>query len=324
MSPLLAVVLILTQAPDPLVEAQRAFDELQFERVLSLTPAPAAWKGLTREQAVRALSLRGLALASSKRDAEATVAFRQLLSLEPAWQLPEQFGPRVRTLVLEAKDAAERAGRLSISVEAGAVVVTGGDAFGLAEQVSLSWKGPEGVRTVTKPLAPKLDAPWASPTGVTAWLSVLGPGATVLATWGTQESPKVLAPSAPSVTEAKQGKPLSRLSLIGIVVGAAGLAAVGAGVYALTLADRPQQALLGATRDSTGRITSLTQREAFALDANANTAWQVAGGLLIGGALAVAGGVTLFVLGLQVSASPGSVALTVPLDATFAPLGVAR
>jgi len=83
----------VSQAADPLAEAQRAFDELQFDRVVTLAPSPAQWSGLTRAQVIQALSLRALSLASVKRDEEAGLAFRQLLTVEPTWQLPEQFGP---------------------------------------------------------------------------------------------------------------------------------------------------------------------------------------------------------------------------------------
>jgi hypothetical protein len=107
------------------------------------------------------------------------------------------------------------------------------------------------------------------------------------------------------------------MSLIGIITGAVGVAVVGGGLYALSLTARPEQALAQATRDMEGRITSLSQRDAFALDAAANGAWQAAGGLLIAGGLAVAAGVTMFILGWSVGVGPSSVSLSVPFDADF-------
>lgn len=308
---LLSLVVVVAPA-EQLLKAQEAFDALEFEKVVALAPQPPEWKRFTRPQVIQALSLRALSLASVKRDQEAAVAFRQLLSIAPEFQLPEQFGPRVRTLMLEAKDVTEK-DRLIITFEGGAFVISG-TAAGLAQRVVIGW----GNRLAEFPVSARLDAPWAKGTQVDAWASVLGPGGSVLAEWGSEAAPRrvgVLA--APAAVAERPARPLSTLSLIGIVTGAVGVAAVGGGLYALTLAARPEQALAQATRDMQGRITSLTQRDAFALDAAANGAWQAAGGLLIAGGLAVAAGVTMFILGLSVGVGPSSVSLSVPFDADF-------
>lgn len=312
----LVALLLLAQSVDPLAEAQRAFDDLQFDRALSMTPAPAQWSGFSREEVVHALTLRALSLASVKRDDEARLAFRQLLTLEPGWQLPDQFGPRVRTLVLEARDAVGRAGRLSLAVEAGTVVLEG-DAAGLAQAVSMSWRSAGGTKSVKAPLANRIAAPWSTTEAVDVWLTLLGPADSVLLEWGTAAAPKHLAPAVVASPEPTPTR-LSTLSIAGIVAAGVGVAALGGGVFALTQADQPRAALAAATRDADGRITSLTQRDAFALDARANGAWQAAGVLLVAGGVAVAAGVTLFLLGpVTVSASPSGAALVVPLDANF-------
>lgn len=319
MSSTLVALLLLARSVDPLAEAQRAFDDLQFERALTLTPAPANWSGFSRVEVVHALTLRALCLASVKRDDEARLAFRQLLALEPTWQLPDQFGPRVRTLVLEAKDAVSRAGQVSLGVEAGSVVLSG-DASGLAQSVSMSWRTAAGTKSVKAPLANRIAAPWSTNEPVDVWLTLLGPADSVLLEWGTAAAPKHLAPAvvATSVTESAPTR-LSTFGIAGIVAAGVGVAALGGGIFALTQADQPRAVLAAATRDADGRITSLTQREAFLLDARATGAWQAAGVLLIAGGLAVAAGVTLFLLGpVTVSASPSGASLVVPFDADFA------
>lgn len=310
----LVSLLLLAQSLDPLAEAQRAFDELQFERALTLTPAPAGWAALSREEVVHALTLRALCLASVKRDDEARVAFRQLLALEPGWKLPDQFGPRVRTLVLEAKDAVVRGGPLTLSVEAGAVLISG-DAFGLAQSVAMSWRGAGGTKSVKAPVASRIDAPWSAGEPVDVWLTLLGPGDSVLIEWGTAAAPRHLGPARPAPTAA----PLSGVAVAAIIAAGVGVAALGGGVFALAQADQPRAALATATRDADGRITSLTQREAFLLDTRANTAWQAAGVLLVTGGVALATGLTLFLIGpLRVSAGPSQASLLIPFDAHFA------
>lgn len=314
----LVSLLLLAQSLDPLAEAQRAFDELQFERALTLTPAPTSWSGFGREAVVHALTLRALCLASVKRDDEARVAFRQLLALEPGWKLPDQFGPRVRTLVLEAKDAVVRGGPLTLSVESGAVVISG-DAFGLAQSVAMSWRGADGTKSVKAPVASRIDAPWSAGEPVDVWLTLLGPGDSVLLEWGTAAAPRHLGPAMPAPTTAPAPSRLSGVAVAAIIAAGVGVAALGGGVFALTQADQPRAALASATRDADGRITSLTQREAFLLDTRANTAWQAAGVLLVTGGAALATGLTLFLIGpLRVSASPSQLSLLIPFDAHFA------
>jgi hypothetical protein len=331
------ISLVLVASPaERLVQAQKAFDSLEFDKVVALTPQPADWRYFTRSQVVQALSLRALSLASIKRDLEAATSFRLLFTIAPEFQLPEQFGPRVRTFMLEARDLAER-DRLTITFDGGSFLVSG-TAAGLAQRVVIGWDS----KRVEFPLSARLEAPWPKETSVDAWAAVLGPGESVLAEWGTEATPRrvagartsettpvrpdtsrtvpsaaALSPTASSSTAASTARQLSTLSVVGIVVGAAGVAAVGGGFAALSLAGQPEQALAQAKRDMQGNITSLSQRDAFALDAAAASAWQAAGGLLIAGGLAVATGITMFLLGLSVGVSPSSVSFSVPFDAEF-------
>ena len=171
--------------------------------------------------------------------------------------------------------------------------------------------------SVEQALSPVIERLWSSTAAVDVTVTVLGPGRSVL----LQMGPRSVRAFPGAGTQAEPVAPARKfgsLFIPGLVVALAGLVAAGGGVFALTLADQPRAELAAAMRDASGRITSLTQRRAFELDASANTAWQVAGGLLIGGALAVAAGVTMVVFGgLTVSAGPSSVALTVPLSADF-------
>lgn len=321
LSALAALVLAAEPAfptPKQLSEVQRAFDELQFEQVAALPP-PTQWKRLGRAEVLQGLSLRALALASIKRDDEAGLALRQLLSLEPGFVLPDQFGPRVRTLLLEQRDAVGRAGPLQLEFAEGAFV-TKGSSFGLAEQLAVAWVDAEGRHDAQLPLAERTAAPWPANAAIKAWARVLGAGGCELVTWKSEQAPFVVEGPAVKVEKPVEveRRSLSGTAVGGLVVGGVALAALAGGLAAVVLADRPRQALASATRDAAGNLVSPTQKEAFALDAQAQTAWQVGGALLITAGLAAAGSVSLFLLGpVTVSASPSAVALELPFDALF-------
>jgi hypothetical protein len=314
----LLLAVLATTPLERLAAARTAFDELQYEQVLTLVPAPAEWQPFGRAEVVQALSLKALALASVKRDGEAAVGFRQLLSLEPAFALPEQFGPRVRTMFLEAKDAASRSGPVSLTFDRRALVV-GSTAFGLVEKVSVSWRADGVSGSVTLPVADRLEPPWPSKGRVEAWGALLGPQGVVLATWASAERPVVIgSPEVTGETPSPPARPLRALGVAGLVTGGAGAVALALGAIFLADSNRPAQVLATATRDMSGRVTSPTQREAFALDAAAQRSYQLGGVLLGVGAVAVAAGVTLFVLDrVLVVPQPGGIGLLVPLDATF-------
>lgn len=304
-----------------LAEAQRAFEELDFVKVAALPP-PADWKRLTRAQFLQLLSLRALALASVKRDEEAGLAFRQLLSLEPSFSLPDQFGPRVRTIMLEQRDAVDRAGPLAVNFD-GAAFVVKGSSFGLGEQLAVSWVDAAGPHATNAPLAERVPAPWPPNTSLKAWARVIGPGGCEVLSWKSEQVPFVIEGPVKAVLAVEgEKKTFTGTAIGGFVAGGVAVAALTGGLVALVLADRPRQVLASATRDPSGNILSPTQRDAFALDAEAQTAWQVGGALLITAGLAAAASVTLFFLGpLQVSAGPSAVSVAVPFDAGFSVRG---
>ncbi|MBL8917586.1 MAG: hypothetical protein JNJ54_01890 [Myxococcaceae bacterium] len=321
MAGVLVAMMLMASPADRLAPARAAFDELQYEQVLAVLPPAAEWQGFTRAEVAQALSLRALALASVKRDAEALLTFKQLLSLEPSYVLPEQFGPRVRTMFLEAKDAAARAGVVALTEEKGALVM-GSAGFGIVEEVSVSWRADGAAGNVAVAPAPRIEPPWPSVGRVEAWGALLGPGKSVLATWGSAEKPflfGVVTQSPRPVTE-PAARPLRALGVAGLVTGAVGLVGLGLGAIFLVDSNRPVQVLATAMRDATNRVTSPTQREAFELDAAAQRSYQLGGVLLGVGAVAAAAGVTLFVLDrVLVVPHPGGVGVLVPFDALFAP-----
>jgi hypothetical protein len=144
--------------------------------------------------------------------------------------------------------------------------------------------------------------------------------------WASENAPIRLEPQAVVTVDGGTGpKPLGTFGMIGIGAGAVGLISAAVAIGFAVDSQVSEQAQAAATRDDQGRITSITQRQAFEfdqrvrLDVGASTAFFVASGLL------VAGGATLLVFDrVRVTPAPGGAVLTVPFDATFAIAGGAR
>ncbi len=89
------------------------------------------------------------------------------------------------------------------------------------------------------------------------------------------------------------GKRVASFALMG-----GGVAVAAVGLVFGGISNGTKAKVTGATTDSSGRVTGLTQREALALDAQQRTEATVANVFIISGAALAAGGVTLFILSL--------------------------
>lgn len=316
----LVVTLSLSLAASPaerLAEAEQALDALEYERALAVLPATEAITGFTVEQVTALFSTRALSLASLKRDEEAAEAFRQLFAVAPDWKLPEQYGPRMRTLAGMAAAEAEEQGTLAAQYEGGQLKV-GKDSFGFATGFELTWRVDGGGPTTRAfPVGVTLPPPWPGDRPVAAWGRFIGLGGSTLAAWHNEQEPLRLGPvSAPPAPSA--GLELRPLTIAGLAAGVAALAAGGAAIGFVGPSQEAQRALADATRDADGRITSLTQREAFLLEQRSAAAATVSGALFVTAGVLAAGSVGLLVADrVRATPAPGGVALTVPLDATF-------
>lgn len=315
-----ALVFSLALAATPaeqLAEAAQALDALDYEKALATLPATESVTGFTVEQVTALFSTRALSLASLKREDEAAEAFRQLFSVAPEWKLPEQYGPRIRTLAGMAAAEAEEKGTLAVQYEGGQIKV-GKDSYGFATGFELTWRVDGGGPTSrTFPVGVTLPPPWAGDRPVTASGRFVGLGGSTLATWGNEQEPlrfvPVGAPPAPSA-----GLKLRPLTIAGLAAGVAALAAGGVAIGFLGPSTEAQRALANATRDADGRITSLTQREAFLVEQRSASAATVSGALFVTAGVLAAGSVGLLLSErVRATPGPGGVALTVPLDATF-------
>lgn len=319
---------VLAATPAEKLETSvRALQDLQYAQALSSAPADTEVKGFSHEQVTAWLSTRALALAMLKREAEASAAFRQLFSVAQEWQVPDEYGPRVRTLVLEARAAAQRAGVVSLTFAGGAVQAKK-DPFGFATDVELSWRaGKAAVKTVRVPLAAEINPPWPNDVVVEAWGRIVGLNGSTLATWGSEAHPQRFEPAVAVVPPEPAPAPskIRPMFIAGIATAAVGVAGLAVGGVFMVQAGEPGRVLASATRDQQGRITSISQRDAFALEARAKQDATLGTALLVAGGIAAAAGAGLMIAGRATAApTPGGVSVIVPLDATFRFAGVSR
>lgn len=244
---------------------------------------------------------RGIAFGVLGNKSAMQEAFRWLLLVKPDAKLPADQPPKVQTPFYEAKAWVEGVGpmtftpsaevaqgklsALSVKVERDALRLVRGVRFHLLVD-GVAREQEEALHTgvATTPVAA---------TKVSWWAEVLTDNEGVLATVGSASAPRVDAaaesPAVASVSQAPASDGAWRRPFGGALLGAGAAAAIAGGIVGvLSRMDRDQ--VNNATSDDSGRITSLTQREAVALESAARTKAGVANALFItGGALAAVG-----------------------------------
>jgi hypothetical protein len=149
---------------------------------------------------------------------------------------------------------------------------------------------------VIAPVAPAPEVPW--------FAEVLDANEGVLATAGSAATPLVAqAPAAPELSVASTG-PSPNLRTAGYAVGAAGGAClIGSAIFA-SMASSDRGTLRDATKDSSGRINSISQQEYTDLYNRSNTRATTAVVLGGVGVAALATGVALWIYGKPVGVAP--------------------
>lgn len=314
----LSLSLLFAATPaEQVAQAAQALDALDYEGALAALPKPQAAAGFSHEQVLALFSTRALALASLKREEEAAEAFRQLFAVAPDWKLPEQYGPRIRTVAGMAAAEAEEKGTLAVRYEGG-VLKVGKDSYGFATAFELTWRVDGGGPTTRSfPVGVTLPPPWPSGRPIEVHGRFLGLGDSTLATWGNAQEPVRLGPP-PGVAASKPGVEVRPLLVAGLAAGVAALAAGGVGLAFAGGSTEAQRALASAERDADGRITSLTQREAFLIEQRSASAATLGGIFFVTAGVLAAGSAGLLVLDrVRATPGPGGVTFSVPLDATF-------
>jgi hypothetical protein len=318
---LAATVAAAPSSPSPQVaEARRLVDALEYDKALKVIDAAFAQGGLEREAQVSLYELSAIAWATLGKSAKAKEAFQALLSLAPDFQLSKNLPPRTRTPFFEAKTWLAGASPVSADVEPvrdGAalnelVVTVKDNALVTARSLRVTLTG-SGAPGEPRPFA--LDGKRAViPLGgsaVAAWkVEVLGDRGVLHVALGEARAPNVSAarpppellplppppPAAALVTPA-EAPPRAWMRPTGVVVGAAGVAALlGGGLFGFLSSDARAK-VVDAERDPMGVVTGITQREAAEYDAAARSNATIANVLFVTGGVLAASGLGLFLFG---------------------------
>ena len=310
-------------AAPTLSEAKKLIDDLELESALKALDAAEKAEGNDRATLEEIYTLQGIAYGTLGKEAKTRDSFRKLLLIAPEATLPADLPPRVRTPFFEAKDWA---GTNALVATPGADlgdgqvrsvrVVVEKDVLRLARSVRFHFK----VNGVDQPVEVPLRAGKAQVTvgkpAATWWAEVLNEREGVLIELGTAEQPReewtgVAPTSAVPQVETEGAVTGGWRRPVGIAVLSAGVVAAGVGVVMGVQANTARSKVNTAIRDEQGRVTSLTQRDAQAVEVNARSQATVANVLFgVGGGLAAAG-VVLIILGpssettLALSPAPG-------------------
>jgi hypothetical protein len=295
-------------------EARRLFDDLELEKAARALAAAEATPGNPRATTLRILELQALVFGTLAREAKVRDAFRALLVLDPAYALPKDQPPRIRTSYFEAKEWAANNPLLIEAVTGGCdrgecvpTVRVARDTLRLIKKVRFVVS--EGLVPTTKELP--VDTSTAQlPLG--AWgtwrAELLGKADAVLIevgpfTVGTRPAAVVSAPGAAATEPAGASAPSptpNLLTPIGAVAGGLGAVAVGLAVAFGASSGQARSQITGATTDERGRVTSLTQVAASALEARARSQATIANALYVTGGVLLAAGVGLVIAGSTV------------------------
>jgi hypothetical protein len=221
----------------------------------------------------------------------------------------------------------EKRGSVSLKLEPGLLRATK-DAFGLGKSLEISWREPgQPAQRATLPFTEQQSPPWPKEKRLDVWGRVVGLEGSTLFAWGSADAPTRLEPLAVSVAgpTVAPDRPLGVPGFIGLGAGAAALVTAGLGLGFAVASQDAERAALAVVRDGNGRITSLTQRDAFALDARVKGNADAATVLFVSAAVLVTAGAGLVLFDrLHAVPAPGGAALMVPLDANFGFVEVRR
>lgn len=316
----------LAAPADKVAEVQRLFDDLEVEAASRAADAALAQGGLDRASFIRLSALQGLARATLNRAVPARDAFYRVLLLEPGYTLPKNQPPRVKTPFFEAKGMAAENGPLAVDpafTEAegavtGLTATVQRDVLKLARVAVFTVEVDGAPRQERVELAGGVAALAVSGRRVRWSVVVLADKDNVLLELGTAGAPlEAVAAARPAVAAAAlppsvvTTAPAARSSWkrpVGFALLGAGAAAGVAGAVFGARSGELRGQLRTAARTDEGVVTGLTQREAFALDRQAQDSALAANVLFVSaGVVAAAGvGLVLWSLGDPVTVSPSA------------------
>jgi hypothetical protein len=278
---------------------------------------------------LRILELQGITAASLGQPARSQAALRQLFVLKPDYPMRRDYAPRVMTQVFEARAWASSRGALKVEelepeikgevVRSVGVKVTA-DPMTMVRGVRLSVRTGNGAwKSQLVPLADDQAKVAAAVREVEWFAEVLGERNRVLVMIGDAKNPRLAkvaepvaaapavvqqAPAAGQVTGKAPSSAPAFLRPTSYVLGGLAVLSVAGGTYfGLSSADARKQ-LTSPTLDEQGRVSGLTQVEADSLNKTMQRDAVIANSLFVAGGVMAATGVTFFLLGDDVQATP--------------------
>jgi len=325
----LGLVVCTWLAVNPELErAEKLFEQFKYAEARAAAARAKVAPGLDRPSLLRVLELQGVAAGQLRQSAAAEAAFRELLVLDSSHQLQAEYAPRVTTPFLSARGWVGANGALEMESE---VTLAGL----LIERLVLKVKDPlklvrrarlhveeNGAWHEEDAALSQGIAQWpVSRAEVRFWVELLGDNGAQLLLLGSPDAPRLEAgprpislvppPPPPPVMETAVGRAPSAVRTASYFVVGAGVIAAGVGVVFGYRSSAAFGQVEGATKDSTGRVTSLTERDATALLSSGRELAIVANALFISAGALGLSGVLMWVLGgeVKVTPTPGGLAL---------------
>jgi hypothetical protein len=314
------LLVTLAQAPSnaDLKRAEELAAEYKYAEARAALQKARASKGLDRGSLLKVLELTGVVAAQLKQADKAQAAFRELLILDPTRTLSGEYAPKVMTPFLEAQKQVKESGGLELDAEVATApgrvdsitVKVKRDPLGVGEQVRFHVQSASGAwRALAVPLT---DYQAVLPTGgseVYWWAELLGANEVQLALLGSPTEPraeKVKLPEPAQVAEAapaptkiiKIQETQSPLRPISYVLVGGALVAAGGGAYFGVRSSEAFTALDKVERDDQGRVTNLTERQAYELDKQGKEHATIANVLFISAGALAATGIVLWIVGM--------------------------
>jgi len=308
----LACALVLSAAESKdLKRGEELFAAYKWaEARAALTKARASAQGLSRAQLLHLLELTGVAAAQQRQTDAAQTAFTELLVLDPDHKLEADYAPRVMTPFYEAKRLAQEKGPLAVAVEPSADAITvrvTQDPLRHVRSVRFHTGGADKLVPLTAGAAsiPATEQSWSAELlgENDAEVFVIEPRVDK-AQPPVAEAPPPPPPPAPApaaaVTTTDAPAPAKSggvLRTVSYVVFAAALVAGGTGGYFGWASGDAFGRVSRATQGADGVIISISERDAYALNAQGAQNAPIANSLYIGAGVLAAAALVLFLVG---------------------------
>jgi hypothetical protein len=311
----LAALIQATDASEDLKHGEELFAAYKWADARRALTRARAQKGLTRDQLLRILELSGVAAAQQRQPAAAQAAFTELLTLDPQRKLEADYAPRVMTPFYEARRVVQERGALTVAataeasteqIEALTVRVTS-DPMKSARAVRFHL----GSQSSVVPLSAGSARLQVGGSEVSWSAELLGdneaelwkletrlerpPPPVVTAPPPPTPAPEGVSDVPPSLVEQEHSTSGARVASYVVLVTAVAAGGVG-GFFGWRSGDAFSR-LAHLSPDSSGRVVSITERDAYALQGQGTQSALAANSLYIAAGVLALAAVLLFLVG---------------------------